>query len=99
MRWTRYFYRALQSSGGPMADQPSSFSEALDKHQSGDLNGADLLYEQCIRESPEFPDAYNMRAILLCQRGNLDAAIEVLRQGFHYRPDHFDLCHNLASLL
>ena len=67
------------------ANQPEDaqplLHQAMDRHRQGDLYEADLLYAQALRADPRNPQALRLRGILARERGDLEAALQLLQAG------------------
>lgn len=53
---------------------------AVTSHQGGDLAAAAMGYQKALREAPGFPDALHLLGLVRYQRGEMDAAVELIRQ-------------------
>jgi predicted O-linked N-acetylglucosamine transferase (SPINDLY family) len=78
---------------------PETFNLALQHHQAGRLQEAEMLYRQVLAHDPAFADAsYNLGIVLRC-RGRLEEAVECYRQAVTFKPDFADAYNNLGNAL
>ncbi len=60
--------------------------DALRRHQAGDLAGAGPLYERCLADNPDHPDALRLLGLLRRQQDDLPSALDLLRRAHHVAP-------------
>ncbi|NET30942.1 MAG: tetratricopeptide repeat protein [Cyanothece sp. SIO1E1] len=91
-------------------DLKSLIEAASQKHQSGQLDQAELLYQQILQVQPQTIAAQNLLAKLshlikmdlgniLQKQGKLAAAIETYQQALSLKPDFAEAHNNLATAL
>ncbi|MEQ8234249.1 MAG: tetratricopeptide repeat protein, partial [Gammaproteobacteria bacterium] len=66
------------------------FDTALRLHREGQLQRAEYLYRDVLRQDPAHVDALNMLGVIGCQSGNLAAGRDLLRRALVLDPDHPD---------
>lgn len=69
-------------------DNQGTLREAMQKHQQGDLYGAELLYAQALRLNPQNVKALRLRGILARERGDMDLSLRLLEQAIDLEPDN-----------
>ncbi len=70
---------------------------AFQRHQQGDLAGAETLYRQILRATPDQPDATRLLGEVLIDRGKTAEAIALLRRFIDIQPGHFISHYTLAT--
>ena len=61
-----------------MTSLQSNLSQAVDYHQAGDLDHAEDIYRQVLKDEPENPNALNLLGVLCSQREQFDESIDLL---------------------
>ena len=74
-------------------------AHGVQRHQAGDLDAAQAIYDAVLQREPERADALNYMGILQHQRGNLDAAAALMRRVVELRPDADGVWNNLGNVL
>jgi predicted TPR repeat methyltransferase len=69
------------------------------RHQAGDLDEAQAVYDAVLQREPERADVLNYMGILQHQRGDLDAAAALMRRVVALRPDADGVWNNLGNVL
>ena len=77
---------------------------ALQKHQSGQWDEAELLYKQILQLQPELENqdraiASSNLGSIFEQQGFLDAALESYQQALQLKPDYAEAHYNLGNVL
>src|SRR5215475_4294874 len=72
---------------------------AVERHQAGDLEGAEKLYRQALAAAPRYPDALRLLGMLRQQCNDLAGAIELLERAVAERPHEPVYLGNLALAL
>ena len=83
-----------------MPDQPDPvqpLAAALADHEAGRIERAEAGYRAVLRDDPDEPDALNLLATLLLERGELDPAIALLTRALLMEPDFPEALSNLAQ--
>jgi len=65
-----------------------TLQEALDLHQAGNLDAAELAYRAHLQTAPDDVDALHLLGVLRQQRGDAPAALDLIRQAIALAPDH-----------
>lgn len=86
-----------------LAKPPSSLlQKAVERHQTGDLEGAIRGYHRVLAETPRDPDALHMLGVALAQSGRPAEAVPLIRSALETYPQrglvHFNLGNALAAL-
>jgi predicted O-linked N-acetylglucosamine transferase (SPINDLY family) len=87
----------LQTPGPPAADLLSKLRQALALHQQGQLAEAERAYHGILGAVPDQPDALHYLGVLEVQRGNLDAAIELMSRSLAANPRNPAALYNRAN--
>jgi tetratricopeptide (TPR) repeat protein/2-polyprenyl-3-methyl-5-hydroxy-6-metoxy-1,4-benzoquinol methylase len=72
---------------------------AVDSHQAGAFEQAQLLYEQILAAEPEHADALQYFGILCQQKGDAERAEQLIRRAIALRPDVAPYHDNLGTVL
>ncbi|MET0331152.1 MAG: tetratricopeptide repeat protein [Dyella sp.] len=75
-----------------------ALQQAMQAHQSGDLDTAERLYRGVLGMRATQPDALHYLGVLLHQRGQSEKAIELVRQSLRITPHHADAHSNLGNI-
>jgi tetratricopeptide (TPR) repeat protein len=67
--------------------------------RDGDLEGAQRLFDECIRLAPGFARPYNYRALMAAELGDREAAIAWFQKGLKADNDSWRTHRNLGKLL
>ncbi len=73
------------------------FLEAVQFHQQGQIDQAELRYRQILEESPDHADALHLLGVVALQRGQYGLAITRIRQAIALAPDAGGFYCNLAE--
>ena len=81
-----------------MEDVSEILKAAIRKHQAGNLQEAEQLYDQVIEENPEHPLALHSLGIVAHQRGQNDVAVGLIAKVISSNPQipQFRNTHGLA---
>src|SRR5579862_3985322 len=60
---------------------------ALEHHRAGRLHEAEKIYRQILAQQPRHAEALHLLGVIAYQVGQVDAAIDLLRQALAVRPD------------
>jgi len=82
-----------------MNERQSLFQQAQSLHQAGQWEEAEPLYRALLAQWPEDGDSLNLLGVLIAQKGDLPAAIALLRQAVAAAPDHAGAWGNLGLAL
>jgi len=66
---------------------------ALQKHQAGQLDEAEQLYQQILQANPYHADALHLLGVLISQRGHNDLAVSYIERALIVKP-HVAAFHN-----
>ncbi len=80
-----------------MSETISDLQDALDRHRAGDTHGADALYREVLRRTPEHPTALHLLGLLQLGHGDAVGAMGLLRRAVAQRPAHAALRRALAD--
>jgi len=72
---------------------------ALTYHQSGQLQKADSIYHQILKENPNHPDALNLSGLIAHQTGNNVKAADLINKAILNNPKNPDYYYNLGIVL
>ena len=75
------------------------FQTALTFHEEGNVQRAEHLYREVLRQSPEHAGAHNMLGVIGCQTGHLGAGIELIRKAIILDANNADYHNNLGMAL
>ena len=70
--------------------------KAINLHQNGQFQQAEVIYKKVVRHAPKHPDALHMLGILSTQTGKLENAVDLMRKSIKYAPGRPDYLFNLA---
>lgn len=73
-------------------------TDAVQKHQAGDLKDAEQIYREILRHTPDDGDALNLLGVLCGQTGRPDEAVGYLERAVKVRPGHPQSHHNLGNM-
>ena len=77
---------------------PTLLSQAMEKHQNGDMVSARLLYERIIALNPSDADALNLLGVLALQHGQLNEAYRFIKNAIDINPHVAEYHHNLGQV-
>ncbi len=80
-------------------DMQDLIQAAVRHQQAGQLADAQKIYFDILQFHPEQPDALALLATIALRRGDIDAAIDLLRRAITSRPDFSDAHKSLGALL
>ena len=75
----------------------AALDEALQFHQAGNLEKAEFLYQQVLRQWPGQPDALNLLGVMANQVGQPEVGIDLIGQAIAKLPNEPDFHGNLAA--
>lgn len=75
------------------------FRTALGFHEGGELQRAEHLYREVLRQDPRHATALNMLGVIGCQTGNLGAGADLIRRALALEPDNPDFNNNLGMAM
>ncbi|HRD64908.1 MAG TPA: tetratricopeptide repeat protein [Candidatus Competibacter sp.] len=90
--------RNLASRTGSKA-AAESLGQAIGLQQQGQLDAAERLYRQILRQNPEQVDALHFLGVLAAQRGRYPEAVDLIRRALVLNPKYADACNNLGNVL
>jgi protein O-GlcNAc transferase len=82
--------------GSVSMDIADMLAQAFQRHQLGDLAGAEMGYRQLLKLAPDQPDAWHLLGVIENQRGNSPLAITYLEQALNLAPGQPDFLGNLG---
>ena len=77
----------------------AQLQQALQLHQSGQLDDAKNIYDQILETSPNQPDALHLRGLIALQTGNAESAVAYIRKATRLQPKNWAFKGNLAAAL
>ncbi len=80
-------------------DLRSSLNAAVNAHKAGDLDRAETLYRQILKNSPQEFDALSLLGTVLCQKKQLHKGLEYLQTALKLRPQSLNLLLNTGLCL
>jgi len=87
-----------QPQGGDgFSDQ--RLDDALRLHQRGELERAEAIYRNVLRQQPDHPDALHLLGVLRHQRGASEEALGHIERSLAAKPKSPDATYNLADVL
>ena len=90
--------RASATGFGPQ-NFDANFQEAVDFHLRGQLLEAERLYRKVLRAAPDHFDALHLLGVLEAQRGEPQAALDLLGKAIAINPEDAAAQSNLANVL
>jgi protein O-GlcNAc transferase len=72
---------------------------ALELHQAGNLQKAEVLYREILKKQPDNFDALHMLGVLYSQLGKDELSVKYLRQAIRFRPGSSTALYNLGNVL
>jgi Tfp pilus assembly protein PilF len=91
---------SLQRDGDripPRAVPMTLFEQGLAQMNKGNSLAAKTFYEKVLEKDPHHANAYSQLGAIHYEKGELDRAIEIFREGLRRKPDHFVLNNNIAG--
>lgn len=89
---------ATQEAGTFDGTLTDVFNDALVRHNAGDLDAAEALYNRLLERAPDHADALHHLGILSYQRGDHARAIELIGRALTMMPDHAGAHVNLGAV-
>ena len=71
---------------------------AVARHQNGQLDEAERIYEAVLAAAPEHPNALHFMGVLKHQRGDTEAAIDLIQRSIAVAPAYADAHNNLGNV-
>src|SRR5687768_345962 len=78
---------------------PDALVLALQIHRRGHLVEAEILYRKITEAVPDYADAHHFLGVLMHQRGNSDAAVELIDRSIALNPGEPNYYNNLGNVL
>ncbi|MDC1383913.1 methyltransferase domain-containing protein [Candidatus Puniceispirillum sp.] len=72
---------------------------AVERHQKGNLEAANLLYQEILRIDPENTSALQLSGTLACQLQQHDTALNLISKAIFLEPNYVDAYFNRAGVL
>lgn len=76
-----------------------AFTEAVSRHQAGDLMTAERLYRELLEATPDHPGAMSNLGVILARSGDLSGAAKFYTAAIAANPGQLDAHFNLGNLL
>lgn len=83
----------------PLKPEEFSLSHGEGLFQSGDIEGAKVIFNRLLRENPDHVDVLNNLGVISFQEGEIDQAIAYFQRGLNLKPHHPELLENLSQCL
>ncbi len=77
----------------------SKFHEALGLHKSGDLKGAQTLYEEILKKNPRDAESLHLLGLIAAQSGDSKRAVTLIGKSIRADPDNAVTYFNRGSAL
>lgn len=78
---------------------PDALVLALQHHQAGRLQEAEVLYRQILQVEPDHPDALHLLGLIARQVGQHETAVELIARAIARKPAFAEAYYNLANVL
>jgi predicted O-linked N-acetylglucosamine transferase (SPINDLY family) len=92
----KFFSRKKEATQQSAFDTATTFQTAMQHHQSGDLEQADILYQQILQHEPNHVDALHFAGVLAHQHGQNQTAIELISKAAQLNPNSSAIYANLG---
>jgi predicted TPR repeat methyltransferase len=76
----------------------TQLENAVHFHRQGQLEEAQRMYQQILREEPENPDALHFLGLIHHQTGHTEMAIELIRSAIGIQPEYLPALQNLGNI-
>src|SRR5262245_27253011 len=76
-----------------------ALSLAVQYHQAGHFQQAEIIYRQILQADPNHVDAQHLLGVLAGQAGNRDLAVQYITQAIRMRPAEPVFRYNLGKVL
>lgn len=83
----------------PLTPEEYSLSRGEELFQSGDVEGAKLIFNRLLQENPEEVDLLNNLGVIAYQGGEIDQAVTYFNRVLTLSPDHLETLENLGHCL
>ena len=90
---------SASTAAGTAMTLAEAFAYGVRRHQAGDLDEAEAVYDAVLRSQPDRAEVLNTLAILKHQRGELGAAAALLRRVVELEPGADGVWNNLGNVL
>ena len=80
-------------------DTESKLQEGIGLHQSGQLQKAELIYQQILQVTPENAEVLHLLGIIAYQVEKYDLAINLISQAIEITPDQSSFFNNFGLTL
>jgi tetratricopeptide (TPR) repeat protein len=77
----------------------AAIDAGLKLHSAGDLIGAERIYREILKKTPDFPPALHLLGVAVSQQGRKTDAVELISQAIQFAPNVPDFHANLALAL
>ncbi|MCE2509392.1 MAG: tetratricopeptide repeat protein [Alphaproteobacteria bacterium] len=89
--------KAESARGGGFSAQ--RLDDGLRLHQRGELERAEAIYRNVLRQQPNHPEALHLLGVLLHQKGASEEAVTYIERSLEQDPQSADATYNLADIL
>ena len=87
----------------PQPQQTMTIQQAINlgfnSHNSGDLLGAESIYQQILEPEPNQPVALHLSGVVAHQLGKNDLAVDLISKALTIRSDYAEAWNNLGTVL
>ncbi|WP_417669902.1 tetratricopeptide repeat protein [Roseibium sp.] len=83
----------------PDAETRQLIDKAMSRREQYDFEGARLLLNEAVEQSPGYSEVWNQRAFILFLQGDLDRALEDVDRTLELEPRHFGALSGRALIL
>jgi len=83
----------------PQMTSQQAFDLALEHHQAGRLQQAELIYQQILAHQPEHADVLHLLGVVNAQMGRRDVAVDLIRKAIGVKPNFPPAYNNLGHAL
>ncbi len=90
---------SASTAAGTAMTLAEAFAYGVRRHQAGDLDEAEAVYDAVLRSQPDRAEVLNTLGILKHQRGELGAAAALLRRVVELEPGADGVWNNLGNVL
>lgn len=85
-------------STGPTADATARLTDAIAAIHADDLNGAEAMLDELLRDEPGFMEAWNQRAFARFLKGDRTGSLADIRETLDREPRHFGALSGRARI-
>ncbi len=83
----------------PSDEIRDKLTRGMEKRREFDLAWAEDLFDEVVREAPEYPEGWNQRGFARFLRGNLEGSLNDLERAIELEPRHFGSLSGMYHVL